>query len=87
MLAILYELLKSIFFCIIFFQSRAKQLYDAGFKNLQLIAKATEKQIVEAVDFMNGRVARQIIAASKLLLLEKVETLRGEAQDVLDSFL
>lgn len=72
---------------IFFFQSRAKQLYDAGFKNLQLIAKATEKQIIESVDFMNGRVARQIIAASKLLLLEKVETLRGEAQDVLDSFL
>lgn len=69
------------------FQSRAKQLYDAGFKNLQLIAKATEKQLVDAVEYMNGRVARQIIAASKLLLLERVETLRGEAQDVLDSFL
>ncbi|XP_057669741.1 helicase POLQ-like isoform X1 [Diorhabda carinulata] len=65
-------------------QSRAKQLYNAGFKTLQSIAKANANALVENIEFMSLRVANQLIAASKMLLLEKVENLREEAEDVLD---
>uniref|UniRef100_A0A6P7FQQ0 Helicase POLQ-like n=1 Tax=Diabrotica virgifera virgifera TaxID=50390 RepID=A0A6P7FQQ0_DIAVI len=65
-------------------QSRAKQLYNAGFKTLQSIAKANVNDLVQNIEFMSTRVANQLIAASKMLLLEKVENLREEAEDVLD---
>ncbi|KAH1019210.1 hypothetical protein HUJ04_009061 [Dendroctonus ponderosae] len=65
-------------------QSRAKQLYNAGYKNLQSIAKAKVHDLIENIEFMSRRTAGQLIAASKMLLLEKVENLREEAEDVLD---
>ncbi|KAJ8914593.1 hypothetical protein NQ315_017298, partial [Exocentrus adspersus] len=64
--------------------SRAKQLYNAGYKTLQSIAKANATDLVENIEFMSRRVANQLIAASKMLLLERVENLREEAEDVLD---
>ncbi|XP_066141464.1 helicase POLQ-like [Euwallacea fornicatus] len=65
-------------------QSRAKQLYVAGYKNLQSIAKANINELMENIEFMSRKVAGQLIAASKMLLLEKVENLREQAEDVLD---
>ncbi|KAJ8958309.1 hypothetical protein NQ318_017455 [Aromia moschata] len=64
-------------------QSRAKQLYNAGYKTLQSIAKANASDL-ENIEFMSRRVANQLIAAAKMLLLERVENLREEAEDVLD---
>ncbi|KAK4883652.1 hypothetical protein RN001_006971 [Aquatica leii] len=65
-------------------QARAKQLFQAGFKNLQSIAKADPEDLLQAVEFMSRKVANQLIAAAKMLLVEKVENLREEAEDVLD---
>lgn len=65
-------------------QIRAKQLYAAGFKSLEHIAKADVAQLADAITHLNARVARQLIAAAKVLLLEKVETLREEVQDCLE---
>ncbi|KAF5286180.1 hypothetical protein FQR65_LT12938 [Abscondita terminalis] len=65
-------------------QARAKQLFQAGFKNLQSIAKADPVDLVQTIEFMSRKVANQLIAAAKMLLLEKVENLREEAEDVLD---
>ncbi|KAJ8984879.1 hypothetical protein NQ317_002719 [Molorchus minor] len=65
-------------------QSRAKQLYNAGYKTLQSVAKANPNDLVENIEFMSRRVANQLIAAAKMLLLERVENLREEAEDVLD---
>ncbi|XP_074030719.1 mutagen-sensitive 301 isoform X2 [Leptinotarsa decemlineata] len=65
-------------------QSRAKQLYNAGYKTLQSIAKANANELMESIEFMSRRTANQIVAASKMLLLERVENLREEAEDVLD---
>lgn len=65
-------------------QNRAKQLYAAGYKNLQTIAKANAEELMEKIEFMPRRLANQLIAAAKMLLLEKVENLREEAEDVLD---
>lgn len=47
-------------------QSRAKQLYNAGYKNLQSIAKANVNELVENIEFMSRRTASQLIAASKV---------------------
>lgn len=63
---------------------RARQLYNAGFKKLESIARATPQLLVDKIEFLTFRIAKQLIAASKLLLLERIETLREEAQDVLD---
>ncbi|XP_018331856.1 helicase POLQ-like [Agrilus planipennis] len=65
-------------------QSRAKQLYNAGYKTLQIIAKCDPNELVKNVQFMSKKVANQLIAAAKMLLLEKVETLRDEAENVLN---
>ncbi|KAG8224942.1 hypothetical protein J437_LFUL006442 [Ladona fulva] len=65
-------------------RGRARQLYNAGFKNLHDIANSTPQQLVSTIDHMSRRVAQQIIAAAKLLLLEKVENLREEAEDLMD---
>ncbi|XP_046395540.1 helicase POLQ-like [Ischnura elegans] len=65
-------------------RGRARQLYNAGFKTLQDVANSTPQQLVESIDHLPVKVARQIIAAAKLILLEKVETLREEAEDVMD---
>nr|CAH7726866.1 unnamed protein product [Callosobruchus chinensis] len=47
-------------------QSRARQLYNAGYKTLQSIAKANAADLVESIEFMSSRVANQLIAASKV---------------------
>ncbi|CAG9859361.1 unnamed protein product [Phyllotreta striolata] len=65
-------------------QGRAKQLYNAGYKTLSSIAKANVNDLVEKVEFMSRKVADQLIAAAKMLLLERVENLREQAEDVLD---
>ncbi|XP_026462465.1 helicase POLQ-like [Ctenocephalides felis] len=64
--------------------ARAKQLYNAGYKTLHLIAKTTPSRLVQDIEHLNKKVATQLIATAKLLLLEKVETLREEAEDVLE---
>ncbi|KAI4458912.1 putative dna polymerase theta [Holotrichia oblita] len=65
-------------------QTRARQLYDAGYKSLLLIAKANPNDLIDLIDFMTHRGANQLIAAAKLLLLEKVENLKEEAEDIID---
>ncbi|XP_071452679.1 helicase POLQ-like [Hetaerina americana] len=65
-------------------RGRARQLYNAGFKTLGDVANSTPQQLVNSIDHMPRKVAQQIIAAAKLILLEKVESLREEAEDVLD---
>lgn len=80
-------------------QSRARQLFNAGYKSIRSIAAASVESLVENIEHMPRRVAKQMIAAAKvhrfakiqfitvclqMLLLEKVENLREEAEDVLD---
>lgn len=48
-------------------QNRAKQLYSAGYTNLQKIAKANPHDLVQNIEFMTHRVAGQLIAAAKVL--------------------
>lgn len=53
------------------FKARAKQLYAAGFKNLEAIAKAKIKELTDSVEHLTPRVARQLISAAKVIKLAK----------------
>ncbi|XP_014219348.1 helicase POLQ-like [Copidosoma floridanum] len=65
-------------------QGRAKQLYKAGYKTLQSIAKSKPDELLNKMEHLPRKVASQIISAAKLLLLEKVENLKDEVAAVLD---
>ncbi|XP_068249203.1 helicase POLQ-like isoform X2 [Palaemon carinicauda] len=62
---------------------RAKMLYKAGFHTLHDVANAEPRSLVENVEHLPYRTATQIINSAKMLLLEKAESLQGEAEEVL----
>ncbi|KAK6628654.1 hypothetical protein RUM43_002469 [Polyplax serrata] len=65
-------------------RGRAKQLYEAGYKTLHILAVTEPNNLVQTIDHLSLRVASQIVAAAKLLLMEKAENLKEEAEDVLE---
>ncbi|KYN20541.1 Helicase POLQ-like protein [Trachymyrmex cornetzi] len=67
-----------------FCQGRARQLYKAGYKTLQSIAKANPKEIKENIPYLSNKIVTQIIAAAKLLILQRAEDLKDECEDILD---
>ena len=63
---------------------RARQLYNAGYKTVQSITKTRATDLQERVSYLSIKAATQIIEGAKLLILEKIEDLRDEAEDILD---
>ena len=63
-------------------QGRARQLLEAGFVCVKEIARADPTQLVQRLQQVNKRQARQIIASAKLILQEKAEALREEAEEL-----
>lgn len=51
-------------------QSRAKQLYNAGFKTITDVANADPGQVVRLVDHISKKTANQIVAAAKVSVKE-----------------
>ncbi|KAG1663141.1 Helicase POLQ-like [Nymphon striatum] len=66
-------------------KGRAKLLYKAGYKTLADVASASAAEIVKKVEFVPKKVAHQIIASAKMLLIEKAENLKEEAEDVISN--
>lgn len=64
--------------------SRARQLYNAGFKTIQDIAKTQPIKLQEKIPYLSKKVAMQIIEGAKLLIVEKIENLQDETEDILD---
>ncbi|XP_078455497.1 helicase POLQ-like isoform X2 [Lampetra planeri] len=64
-------------------EARARQLYKAGFKSLAMLANADPKDLVQQIEFLPHRQAKQIVFSAKLLLTEKAEALREEADELL----
>ncbi|XP_033349489.1 helicase POLQ-like [Bombus vosnesenskii] len=62
---------------------RARQLYNAGFKTMQCIAKAQPMDLQEKIPYLSKKTARQIIEAAKLRIVEKIEDLKEEREDIL----
>lgn len=65
-------------------QSRAKQLYTAGYRQVEDVARAKARDLVAKVEYLSMRVANQLISAAKVMLFEKLENLHDEAQDLRD---
>jgi POLQ-like helicase len=65
--------------------ARAKQLFNAGYCNLQSIAKADPIELQQKVKNLPQSQANKIIACAKLQLREKYENLLDAAADVLDN--
>ncbi|XP_050575371.1 helicase POLQ-like isoform X2 [Bombus affinis] len=63
---------------------RARQLYNAGFKTMQCIAKAQPMDLQEKIPYLSKKTARRIIEAAKLRIMEKIEDLKEEREDILD---
>ncbi|KAI4489482.1 hypothetical protein M0802_011094 [Mischocyttarus mexicanus] len=63
---------------------RAYQLYNAGYKTLQSIAKANPNEMQTKIKYLTNRTAVQIITAANLLVLERVESLKDEVEGILE---
>ncbi|OQR66456.1 helicase POLQ-like [Tropilaelaps mercedesae] len=68
-------------------RGRARQLYSAGFKTLSAVAKANPNELVNKVDHLPRKVATQLVAAAKHILLKKAEDLQEQAERLLHSFI
>ncbi|XP_068628026.1 helicase POLQ-like [Battus philenor] len=65
-------------------KARAMQLMRAGYKRIEDLAKATPEDLVSSIDHLSRTAANHLISAARMMLIEKVENLRAEAEDVMD---
>ena len=65
-------------------KGRARLLYKAGFRSLTDVAKTNPDELVARVDHLPRRTAQQMIAAAKVLVYEKADALREEADSLLE---
>jgi len=61
---------------------RAKQLHSAGFTSMEKIGKARPVELSAAVEHLSLKAAMTIIQGAKLILTEKVEQHRDEAESI-----
>ena len=59
---------------------RAKQLHSAGLTTVVDISKFEAKDLVVRVEHLSYKAANSIIQAAKLIVREKAEALRDEAE-------
>ncbi|XP_034047739.1 helicase POLQ-like [Thalassophryne amazonica] len=62
---------------------RARQLYDAGYKTLPLLAHADPRVLARTIDNLYKNQASQMVASAKMLLKEKAAVLQEEVDDLL----
>ncbi|XP_011195751.1 helicase POLQ-like isoform X2 [Zeugodacus cucurbitae] len=60
--------------------NRAKQLYNAGYKTVEDIAKCKPIDFVRSVEHMPMKIAKEIISAAKIILMKKLDYLEEEAE-------
>ncbi|KAK2818514.1 hypothetical protein Q5P01_024075 [Channa striata] len=64
-------------------ESRAKQLYNAGYKTLTHLANADPAVLSKTIEKLHKKQANQIVASAKMLLNEKAAALQEEVDDLL----
>lgn len=64
-------------------ESRAKQLYNAGYRTLTHLANADPSVLSKTIDNLYMKQANQIVASAKMLLHEKAFALQEEVDDLL----
>ncbi|XP_030372629.1 helicase POLQ-like [Scaptodrosophila lebanonensis] len=60
--------------------NRAKQLYTAGYKTIEDIAKTRPMTLVKSVQHMSLKVAKEMISAAKIILMKKLDHLEEETK-------
>ncbi|XP_052738083.1 helicase POLQ-like [Bicyclus anynana] len=65
-------------------KARALQLVRAGYKRIEDIAKAPANELMNNVAHLSRSAADHLISAARVMLIEKVENLRAEAEDVME---
>ncbi|CAB3241306.1 unnamed protein product [Arctia plantaginis] len=65
-------------------KARALQLSRAGYKRIEDLAKASVDELMSGVSHLSRTSANQLISAARMMLIEKVENLRAEAEDVME---
>ncbi|XP_041473408.1 helicase POLQ-like [Lytechinus variegatus] len=66
-------------------QGRAKQLVQAGYKTLHHLAHADHTDLISKIDHLPIKIAKQIVAAAKMALAERIEALHDEAEELTSS--
>ncbi|XP_016975255.2 helicase POLQ-like [Drosophila rhopaloa] len=62
--------------------NRAKQLFAAGFKTIEDIAKTRPILLVQSLEHMPLRVATEIVSAAKIILMKKLDHLEEETENL-----
>ncbi|XP_017074147.1 helicase POLQ-like [Drosophila eugracilis] len=62
--------------------NRAKQLYAAGFQTIEDIAKVKPAVLVQSLEHMPLRVAKEIVSAAKIILMKKLDHLEEETENL-----
>ncbi|XP_059061206.1 helicase POLQ-like [Achroia grisella] len=65
-------------------KARALQLMRAGYKSIEDLAKASEDDLVSSISHLSRTAANHLISAARMMLIEKVENLRAEAEEVME---
>lgn len=61
---------------------RAKQLFAKGFRTIELIAKADPEELVNAVEMLSKRQAKQIVSAAIVMVKDKMEMMQEEVENL-----
>ncbi|BFF99603.1 helicase POLQ-like [Drosophila madeirensis] len=62
--------------------NRAKQLYAAGFRTIEDLARIRPMILVQSVEHMPLRVATEIVSAAKIILMKKLDHLEEETENL-----
>lgn len=65
-------------------KGRARLLYKAGYRTLTDVAKTNPDELTARVEHLPRRTAQQMIAAAKVLVYERADALRDEADLLLE---
>lgn len=65
-------------------KGRARLLYAAGFRSLADVAKSDPDELVSRVEHLSRQVAHHMVAAARVLVYDKIDSLRDEADSLLE---
>nr|XP_026491039.1 helicase POLQ-like [Vanessa tameamea] len=65
-------------------KARALQLLRAGYKCVEDVARASADELTAAIGHLSRTAADHLVSSARMMLIEKVENLRAEAEDVME---
>ncbi|XP_046978501.1 helicase POLQ-like [Vanessa cardui] len=65
-------------------KARALQLLRGGYKCVEDVARASADELTAAISHLSRTAADHLISSARMMLIQKVENLRAEAEDVME---